>query len=248
MSTDTSEDRGSGMLEMDFSDFVEVNPLPTVTPTASRFKKAAELAGRANVKQLASADSRIAAAEIGELVNKYAEKLLEERAASNPRLKRFAINVTTRAYIKAPPGLYKEPAKIVSGWLDGPERALTRTGKSIVETLREKYAGYSIRADFMSRPLHWAQRKYIQTLLRKHKVEASITQCATLSSIKQLLLDLRNPPTYDTYKPVIQFARDGSHLIWNGDRHRIFLNKGAPSIKRGGKTVAVSAIRKIAEG
>lgn len=232
----------------DFSDLVEtVTPEPPVN-TGGQFAAAIGKAAKANNKRLAAQESRELAAEIEKNLEDKAERLLGDAAQQNTRLGRYGIKLKAIAYIKAPAALYKEPVNIVQAWLEIPRQALKRTSVEIVRGLREKYAGYDIRADFMSRPLHANQQKQIRSMLVKAGIEASASDCRTLSKIRKRLLDHHNRPEYEVFKPVIKFAIDGTHIIWNGSRYSVFQNSGAPSIKRDGKTISVAVIRKVAAG
>lgn len=241
---ETIEGRGTGEVDFDPSDFANISPTPIQPDRPAPFSAAIEAAVRHARKALAVIESHKAAASIGAEAQANAEAVFQKHVEKDPSLARFGINVKATAFLKAPVGFYKEPARIVQGWLDLPQRALARTGKEIIAALQDRYPGYSIRADYMSRPLNRFQKKHIQSLLSQHGVDATVADCNTLSRIKRHLLDHQAAPEYDTYKIAISFAKDGSHLILNGKRYSIFRNGNAPSIKRGGKVVTVSALRK----
>lgn len=245
MPDEVSENRGIGELQMDLADFDDKNIASQLPTGRLAFGQAIERAARNEGTKMLAVQGRIASAEIEEKLAAQAEQLFDKEAGRLPGLRRYAVATHVRMYLKTPPGLFKEPALIVQSWLDIPEQALTRSGKAIIASLAERYAGHKIRKDFMSRPLHRWQKKHIQAVLGRHGILASISDCKSLSSIKRVILDHRNPAEYETFKAVVKVAKDGSHLIWNGKRFKIFANGDRPSIKRNGKTMSVSAICKV---
>jgi len=240
--------RGIGEVDLDLSDLSDLpsqSAAPVIPTKSQQFHEAIEAAASVAGRALAATESREAAAVIEQHVAAFAERLFHAAVVQNPRLTGFAPGVRVVAFRKAPKGFYKEPAIIVQGWLDIPDRALKRTGTEIIASLSERYSGYTVSKNFLSRKLHWAQSKHLRKMLSSAGVSTKPKDCSNLSSIKRRLLDHHNQPDYEVSKPVIFFAKDGSHIIWDSKRFTVFMNAGTPTIKRRGKRIAVSTIRRV---
>lgn len=215
---------------------------------ANRFAAAIEQAAKDNETALASARVSAARNEIEAEVDALREKLWKAAQEKDPALRTFGIaQPRMRTYRTAPPGFFKEPSKIVRGWLDNP-RLLERTNKATVAALRERYPGYPIPENFLNRPLHWIQIAQIRAAMADYGAVADKADCRKLSTIKRWAKDRKRPAEYDTLAPVIKIAKDSSHVLWNGKRYSVFLNGDAPSIKRNGKTIRLARLRSMLAG
>ncbi|MBA4747746.1 MAG: hypothetical protein H2056_03420 [Sphingopyxis sp.] len=209
------------------------------------FSKAIAAAAKARAPAMAAADGRAVANALAEKLSIAADQEFASALSSNPRLQGYGVKVSVSAFRKAPPGLYKEPAAIVMGWLELPDRLLTRPNTEVVRSLQEKYPTFRIRKDFMNRRLHKWQTRHLSSLLAKRGISTNPADLLTLSSIKARIVRHFNPPEYDDYKLSIRISKDGSHVMWNGKRFSVFRNGEVPSIKRHGRTIALSTILRV---
>lgn len=245
MSEDTSQKGDPISIELDLSDLVELSPSETAKAFTAPFSASIEMAANANSKRLAAAESRVAAAEIETGLIGALDQMYRATVAGNPRLANYVAKANVIMFRKAPKGLYKEPGFLVQSWLELPHTLGARTGKQIVEGIQDRYFGHTVRKDFMSRRLHWAQSKHLRAMLAGSGISTKPADCQTLSRVRLRLQNHFNPPEYETHKVVIKFASDGGHVIWNGHRYSVFLNSGVPTIKRLGKRVSISSVRRI---
>ena len=133
---------------------------------------------------------------------------------------------------------------MVQGWLEEP-RLLERKDTDRIAALCSRYAPYKVPANYMSKALPKGTARKVFLLLTDKGVKVSRAQCRNLASIKQVLGDHFNPPSYDKYDLRIEIARDGSHVIYNGKRYSVFDNAGTRTIKRQGKKIALQTILRV---
>lgn len=245
MDDGTTRNSDPEVFDLDLSDLEEPTPSEAVRLHPTPFSAAIEKAANVGTRSLAAAESRDTAAEIEASLASVAEQMLSSAVARNSRLANFGVNLKVTTYRKAPAGLYKEPGLLVRGWLELPQKISARTGKQIIERLQKTYQPHIIRKDFMSRRLHWAQSKHLRSMLVRAGIATKLADCQTLSRVRTHIKNHYTPPEYEICKTVVQFATDGSHVIWNGKRYSVFLNGGVPTIKRNDKRIAISAIRRV---
>ncbi|MDX2210779.1 MAG: hypothetical protein SFV20_10530 [Sphingopyxis sp.] len=224
-------------MQKDRSEEGQPSPLP--------FSKAIAAAAKCAAPAMAAAEGRAVANAMAEKLSIAADQGFASAQSSNPLLRGYGVKLRVSAFRKAPPGLYKEPAIIVTGWLELPDRLLSRPNTQVVQSLQEKYPTFPIRKDFMNRRLHKWQKGHLCSLLAKKGITTDPADLFTLSSIKARIARHFYPSEYDEYKLTIRISKDGSHVMWNGKRFSIFRNGDVPSIKRHGKTIALSTILRV---
>lgn len=209
------------------------------------FNRGIHAAATKAVKALAALESREAAKKLEDELNSDAEAKFSEEKRKNPRLAGFGQKVRVIAYRKAPKGFYKEPAHLVRTWLEIPANSLSRNGIQTIASIQNRYPGFTVSKNFLTRTLHWAQIKHVRQMLKNAGVEISLKDSAKLATIRLRLIDHFEAPDYDVTRLKVYLAKDGSHIIWNNKRYKVFDNSGVPTIKRDGKKIAVSTIRRV---
>lgn len=232
-------------LDLDFSSDEDHSIIPPVTEPSRPFSRAIQAAATKAVKALAALESRQAAKKVEDDLNSRADAKFSEEKRKNPRLAGFGQKVKVIAYRKAPKGFYKEPAHLVRTWLEIPETALSRSVTQTIAAIQNRYPGFPVSKNFFTRNLHPYQTKHLRKMLESAGVSTKPKDCIKLSTIRTRLIDHFEAPDYEVARVKVFIAKDGSHIIWNKKRYKVFNNTGVPTIKRGGKKIAVPTIRRV---